>query len=196
MSDEAIRALKKCPFCGSEAHFRHIFENPDKCMVGCRGCDAVLDAVFPNEREAAKEWNGQKLADDVSRLESELAAMTASRDALSTRVTYECGAKNAFDIRWQVENRKYNKSVVHLQRARGQRDALKWQLAAMTRRAECAISDLARAGLCENCKHADSDECSETCGDSDSAYRWEWRGPKRNGTEDNTNATTTSPSAR
>jgi len=85
MSDEAIRALKPCPFCGSDAMFRHIFENPDKCMVGCRGCDAIFDAVFPNELEAAKEWNDQKLADDVARLESDLAAMTAERDAAQRR---------------------------------------------------------------------------------------------------------------
>jgi hypothetical protein len=63
--------LKKCPFCGSDAMFRHIFENPDKCMVGCRGCDVVIDGVFPNELEAAKKWNDQVLADEIAALRAE-----------------------------------------------------------------------------------------------------------------------------
>ena len=49
--------LKPCPFCGGEAKFVHIFENPDKCMVSCRECDGGIDAVFANEDEATAAWN-------------------------------------------------------------------------------------------------------------------------------------------
>lgn len=73
--------LKKCPFCGSDATFRHIFENPDKCMVGCRGCDVVIDGVFPNELEAAKKWNDQVLADEIAALRAELDALKADIEA-------------------------------------------------------------------------------------------------------------------
>ena len=59
----------------------------------------------------------------------------------------------------------------------GEIAALRAELDAAQRRAEAAVRDLASAALCENCKHVDNDECGETCGDSDSAYRWEWRGP-------------------
>lgn len=64
-------------------------------------------------------------------------------------------------------------------------DRLTAALAAMTaerdaaqKRAEAAERDLASVAMCATCKHADNDECDATCGDSDSAYRWEWRGPK------------------
>lgn len=50
-------ALKPCPFCGGAGKFKHIFENPDKCMVGCGSCDACIDAVFADEEKAAAEWN-------------------------------------------------------------------------------------------------------------------------------------------
>jgi Lar family restriction alleviation protein len=49
--------LKPCPFCGGKGKFEHIFENPDKCMVGCSRCNGSMDAVFPNEVEAAAAWN-------------------------------------------------------------------------------------------------------------------------------------------
>ena len=49
--------LKPCPFCGGEAKFVHIFENPEKCMVSCRECDGGIDAVFANEEAAAEAWN-------------------------------------------------------------------------------------------------------------------------------------------
>lgn len=49
--------LKECPFCGGEAKFSHIFENPDKCMIGCRDCDCTIDSVFQNEAEATTAWN-------------------------------------------------------------------------------------------------------------------------------------------
>ena len=70
--------LKPCPFCGSDAMFRHIFENQEKCMVGCRGCDVVIDAVFPNELEAAKEWNYQVLADEIAALRDEIDRLCAA----------------------------------------------------------------------------------------------------------------------
>ena len=49
--------LKPCPFCGGEAKFVHIFENPEKCMVSCRECDGGIDAVFANEEAANEAWN-------------------------------------------------------------------------------------------------------------------------------------------
>lgn len=52
-----MNELKPCPFCGGEAKFVHIFENPEKCMVSCRECDGGIDAVFANEEAAAEAWN-------------------------------------------------------------------------------------------------------------------------------------------
>ena len=51
------KELKPCPFCGGEAKHKHIFQNPDKCMVGCSRCDAGIDGVFENEAEATEYWN-------------------------------------------------------------------------------------------------------------------------------------------
>jgi hypothetical protein len=48
--------------------------------------------------------------------------------------------------------------------------------ARLRRELEAVKYDLGCAGLCENCKHVYNDECSLVCGDSDSPYRWEWRG--------------------
>ena len=74
--------LKPCPFCGSDAMFRHIFENPDKCMVGCRGCDVVIDGVFPNELEAAKKWNDQVLTDEIAALRAENEELKAENERM------------------------------------------------------------------------------------------------------------------
>lgn len=49
--------LEPCPFCGGEAKFVHIFENPDKCMISCRECDGGIDAVFASEEDAEEAWN-------------------------------------------------------------------------------------------------------------------------------------------
>ena len=49
--------LKPCPFCGGEAKFMHIFENPEKCMVSCKECNGGIDAVFASEDAAAEVWN-------------------------------------------------------------------------------------------------------------------------------------------
>jgi hypothetical protein len=73
-----------------------------------------------------------KLREQIDRAEHEFEALITrreqERDAAQRSATYERGAKEAFDIRWQVENAKYNKSIVHLQKARGQRDAIKAEL--------------------------------------------------------------------
>lgn len=57
-----MNELKTCPFCGGRGKYRHIFENADKCMVGCSSCDACIDAVFKDEAEAAEAWNHRQEA--------------------------------------------------------------------------------------------------------------------------------------
>ena len=121
---------------------------------------AVLD-LFCGQTDnaafiAAARTDVPDLLAEVARLTAELAAMTVSRDE------------------WQksagLHFHKETDALEKLAALKADRDA--WR-----RRAEAAEQDLANAALCENCIHADNDECSVTCGDSDSAYRWEWRGP-------------------
>lgn len=57
--------LLPCPFCGGEAKFLHIFENPEKCMVSCRDCDGVIDAVFADEEKAIAAWN-RRASNDIN----------------------------------------------------------------------------------------------------------------------------------
>ena len=57
MQSKDYQKLLNCPFCGGEAKFVHIFENPEKCMVSCRECDGGIDAVFADEEKAIEAWN-------------------------------------------------------------------------------------------------------------------------------------------
>ena len=63
----------------------------------------------------------------------------------------------------------------------GRLPALHAELDAAQKRAGAAERDLASVAMCATCKHADNDVCDATCGDSDSTYRWEWRGPDAGG---------------
>lgn len=169
--DEAIRA--RCEDCGLEYPFpdyvlpddvwKRIAPNPDGNGLLCPTCIAKrLDKLGL--------WYDGGYFRPAS-----LAAMTAERDALSERVSYECAAKNAFDIRWRVENAKYNKSIVRLQRARRQRDTLESALAEAQRRAEAAERDMNRCCPCEVCNKSckyDKTNAYDECAD------FEWRGPE------------------
>ena len=76
---------------------------------------------FALDRELGKE----DCAKEIASLTAALADMTAERDAAQQSARYERGTKEAFYIKYLVENKKTFKLDVHLQKARGQRDALK-----------------------------------------------------------------------
>ena len=123
------------------------------------------------------------MANEIARLTSALADMTAERDAAQQSARHERGTKEAFYIKYLVENKKTFKLDVHLQKARGQRDALKAERDALkaerdavNKRAEAAERDITKMlrmippKYCKRfCKHS-SAQCVGEC----SA---EWRGP-------------------
>ena len=80
MSDEAIRALKPCPFCGREAAQKDIAEPFVNGWVGCRECRCFINWVKDGKNLAVDAWN-KRDETETARLRSDLAAMTAERDA-------------------------------------------------------------------------------------------------------------------
>ena len=84
---------------------------------------AALADMTAKYDELLSVYEGQVSAHGV--LSERLADMTAERDAAQQLARYERGTKEAFYIKYLVENKKTFKLDVHLQKARGQRDALK-----------------------------------------------------------------------
>ncbi|MEN6636132.1 MAG: hypothetical protein ABFC56_09790 [Clostridiaceae bacterium] len=107
----------------------------------------ILDGTRTGIKAHAVE-NISHLLFEADGLRADLAAMTAERDALNSQLSYACAVKAAFDERWRVENAKYNKAVVHLQRARGQRDTLNVELERMQKEVDkLPTYEAANAGL-------------------------------------------------
>lgn len=55
--------LKRCPFCGGEAHigYDHSY-NPNRFFVNCVECSSASSVLIPleDEKEAIKSWNKRK----------------------------------------------------------------------------------------------------------------------------------------